>query len=112
MSKTKADAVQDPSVTSKYKENMDRIKLLAPNIGNFGQQPKSNDLLNGSEIMNIVGLPPNPPPGLPGYIEVVKEQIREAQDENPTLTKEQAIQIVQSMANSGQFEAYKKPKSV
>ena len=46
-------------------------------------------------------------PGLKGYIEVVKERIRDHQDNNPELASEEAIQIVQNMTNSGELDQYR-----
>ncbi len=92
----------DQSVTDPYRQNLQRINNLelAP------QQGKALDLLNGKEIIDLVGLPAVPPQGLPGYIEVVKERIRDEQDVNPGLTRDQAMSIVQQMVASGEFNAY------
>jgi tRNA nucleotidyltransferase/poly(A) polymerase len=96
-----------PESTEPYRRGLERLRQLAPNADTFGNQPAQQDLLNGQEIMNLVGLPPKPPKGLLGYIEVVKEKVRDAQDGNPNLTKQDAIQIVQTMINSGELNAYR-----
>ena len=93
-----ADALSkdyDPnlSVLDPFKANMERMHQLGPQQ----DQPPAQDLLNGGEIIEIVGLPAKPPPGLPGYIEVVKERIREMQDENPNITKEDAVTFVRGL---------------
>ena len=77
------------------------------------QQLSGQDLLNGKEIIDAVGLPARPPmpqPGQPpirGYIEVVKDKIREEQYSNPNLTKEEAMAIAQQMVSSGELDIYK-----
>jgi len=80
MSKTKTP---NANATIPYRENLERLRGLAPTADRFGKAAPSNDLLNGNEIIRIVGLPPKPLPGMTGYIEVVKERIREEQDTNP-----------------------------
>lgn len=94
----------DPSVIDPYKTQYEKLKTLAPTAN---PNTKANDLLNGGEIMNIVGLPASPPKGMVGYIEVIKERIREKQDENPSLTKDEAVQIAKQMLFSGELDAYK-----
>jgi len=101
MSKSKTP---DVSVTNPYRQNIDRIKLLSPTQN----MAKSQDLLNGKEIMDLIGLPAAPPKGQIGYIEVIKERIREVQDENPNLSKEQAQEIAKNMLTSGELDIYKK----
>lgn len=105
MSKDMSDPPQER--IDPYRQNMERLRNLAPNADTFGNHPASQDILNGQEIMRIVGLPPKPPAGMKGYIEVVKEKIRDAQDGDPNLNKLQATQIVQSMLSSGELDAYK-----
>lgn len=103
--------IPDPDEIAKYEANMARMQQ--PDF--FGDQSSApaQDLLNGHDIYDIVGLPAAPPAGLTGYIEVVKERIREHQDSNPNLTKEEAISIVQVMArpgepgNPGELDAYR-----
>jgi len=99
--------VSDPRAADSYRANLQRLRDLAPSADSFGNQSPSQDLLNGKEIMQMVGLPPAPPPGMTGYINLVKERIADAQDENPALTKDQSIQIVQQMIDSGEFDAYR-----
>lgn len=104
MSKTK-----DPDVsrTEPYRHNLERLRQLAPSADEFGNMPPANDILNGKDIMNIVGLPPKPPEGMPGYIELVKERIRDEQDMNPELTREDAITLVEAMIQRGELDAYR-----
>lgn len=102
MSKSKEPG---PDVGLSYRNNMDRLHGLSSNL--YQNMGKSNDLLNGKDIIQIVGMPAKPPPGQIGYIEVVKERIREAQDENPALTREEAISIVQNMLQSGELDMYR-----
>lgn len=96
----------DEGKAEPYKQNLERLRLLAPTANNFGDIPPQPDILNGQEIMQIVGLPAKPPIGLKGYIEIVKERIREEQDENPNLTKDDAIKVVQKMMQSGELKDY------
>lgn len=96
MSKSKEPS---PTATDVYRANFDRLHTL--------NQPVAPDLLNGHEIINLVGLPPNPPSGMQGYIGIVKERIRDAQDDNPNLTKDDAVAIVQNMISSGELDAYR-----
>lgn len=99
--------IPNPEATEPYRANLERLRSLAPSADSFGNMAPANDLLNGGEIIQLVGLPPNPPTGMTGYIEIVKERIRDAQDSNPDLTKDQAIQIVQGMLSSGELDAYR-----
>lgn len=107
-----ADAISkmndpDESRLAPYEHNLQRLRELAPSADTFGNQPPSQDLLNGKEIMDLVGLPPRPPPNVIGYIEVVKERIREHQDENPDLNHDDAVQIVQNMMSTGELDIYR-----
>lgn len=100
------DIPSDPTATKPYRDNMARLEdpILFP------QQLSGQDLLNGKEIIGIVGLPPQPPaskPGLKGYIEVVKDRIREEQYANPNLTKEEAISIVHQVVSGGELDIYR-----
>ncbi len=95
----------DESRMEPYQASLDR--MMSPEFTQWGNQTKVPDLLNGGEIIKIVGLPAKPPPGMTGYIEVVKERIREAQDENPNLTRDQAMEVVQGMVQSGEFDVYR-----
>lgn len=100
MSKTD---VSDPSKTDPYRENLQRLHDLAPTADQFGDMGPAQDLLKGPEIIQMVGLPPRPPMGVSiGYIEIVKEIIRERQDEYPQLTPQEAGQIVQELVMQGQ----------
>lgn len=88
-----------------YRSNMDRIKgLMNYDPSQFGI-PKV-DLLNGTEIIQLVGINPEPPAGKKGYVELIKERIREFQDENPNLNKNEAIEIVQNMISNGELNEY------
>jgi tRNA nucleotidyltransferase/poly(A) polymerase len=76
---------------NKYNEYFEKQKQLRE-IATAPPTIKENALLNGNEIMEIfapLGLKPSS-----GYIEAIKEDIRSAQDENPNLTKEDAINIL------------------
>lgn len=95
------DEMADPSATNPYRENLDRIRTLAPDASEFGNLPPAQDLLRGPEIMNIVGLNPKPPEGLTGYIEVIKELIREQQDANPLFSPQSATMLVQNLSFQG-----------
>jgi len=93
-----ADAMSkstDPEegVSLEYEKNMERLQNLQMMQGNF---PGVQDLLGGQEIMAIIPeLPPKPPPHMEkGFIEMVKEDIRNEQDANPNLTIEQARDLV------------------
>lgn len=97
----------DPTATQPYRDNLQRLRDLAPTADSFGNLPPTQDLLNGREIMSLVGLPPAPPPGLTGYINIIKERIAESIDENPNLTKEEAVQIVREMISNGELDAYR-----
>lgn len=99
MSKT-----EEPSqdVAMPYHTNISRIRNLAPAM----DSPPARDLLNGNRIIELVGLPAKPPRGLKSYIEIIKERIREAQDENPNLTVAEAEQIVLQMKANGEFREY------
>ena len=99
MSKTE---VPDPSKAGPYRENLERLRSLAPTADEFGNMQPAQDLLRGPEIIAIVGLPPRPPPGMTGYIEVVKEIVREQQDINPGFSAQEASTIVQTLTLQGQ----------
>ena len=91
----------DSSAANPYRANLERLKTLAPTADQFGKSPPVIELFKGQEIIQIVGLPPRPPAGMTGYIEVVKEAIREAQDQNPQLTQPEAATIIQNLTNLG-----------
>lgn len=98
---------ENSAFSDPYRQNIERLKILQKNP-NSGNIIPNKDILNGQEIMNIVGLPAKPPAGVNiGYIELIKEKIRELQDENPTLTKEEAKLFVLQIMNSGILDAYK-----
>ena len=102
------DTEPNPEAADPYRANLERLKSLAPTADSFGNSPPVVELLKGQEIMQLVGLPPRPPvqPGgykLLGYIEVVKEAIREAQDQNPQIIHTDAVRIVQDLVNLGRM---------
>jgi len=84
-----------------YRANLDRLRSLAPTADEFGNMAPAQDLLRGPEIIGIVGLPPKPPKGMTGYIEIVKEIIREQQDANPSFSQPEALQLVQNLSIQG-----------
>ncbi len=103
-----ADAMSKSSepnsvATDPYRANLDRLRTLAPTADEFGNSPPVVELLKGQEIIQIVGLPPRPPQGMTGYIEIVKEAIREAQDQNPQMMQPDAIKLVQDLTNFGRM---------
>jgi len=98
----------DESASQPYRDNLERIRALAPSADSFGNQSPAQDVLNGKEIMQIVGLPAQPPPGLPGYINIVKERVNEARDGNPDMTQDDATLVVQQMMSSGELNAYQR----
>lgn len=97
----------DESRMEPYQRNLDRLHELAPDADQWGDQAPAQDLLDGREIMQIVGLHPKPPEGMTGYIEIVKERIRDEQDVNPALSHDDAVVIVQNMVSSGDLNAYR-----
>ena len=93
----------NPEAADPYRQNLERLRSLAPNADQFGDMPPQQDLLNGQVIIQLVGLPPRPPRGVrTGYIEVVKEAIRSEQDANPQLDVAAATQMVQNFVAQGQ----------
>lgn len=95
------------TATAPYRSNMDRLKQLAPTMNNLGQGGKANDLLRGNEIEMLTGLSSKPPKGMKSPTEIVKERIREAQYDNPALTREQAMELVRTMVTSGELDVYR-----
>lgn len=94
----------NPEAAVLYRNNLERLRSLAPTADQFGNIPPQQDLLKGPEIIQIVGLPPKPPAGIiKGYIEVVKELIRDEQDNNPTLDPQSASNMVANLRDMGQF---------
>lgn len=91
----------NPEAADPYRSNLERLRALAPTADEFGNSPPVVELLKGQDIIQLVGLPPRPPPGMTGYIEIVKEAIREAQDQNPQMMQPDAIQLVQNLTNFG-----------
>lgn len=84
-----------------YRENLERLKTLAPNADSFGNMALTQDILSGQEIIAIVGLNPRPVPGMTGYINIVKELLRDQQDANPTFSKQEATNLLQQITNQG-----------
>jgi len=84
-----------------YRQNLDRLKQLAPTADEFGNSEPIVELIKGQEIIQLVGLSPRPPVGITGYIEVIKENIRDYQDQNPQLTHQEAVAIVNNLVNLG-----------
>jgi len=98
------DLEPNPEAADPYRSNLERLRSLAPTADEFGNSAPVIEILKGQEIIQLVGLPPRPPPGVRmGYIEVVKEAIREAQDQNPQTGQQEAIQIVQNMVSLGRM---------
>lgn len=87
-----------PGADSPYRENLQRLQILDPSVNMGGAAPR-NDLLNGRRIIELVGANPRL-----GYIETVKERIREMQDENPELTPQEAEQLILDMKQRGEFD--------
>lgn len=91
----------ESNATDPYRDNLKRLRDLAPQADEFGNTPPAQDILNGRDIIQIVGLPPRPPQGMTGYIEIIKEFLREQQDINPQFTPVEATNLVQQMAIQG-----------
>lgn len=102
------NTLRDESLTEPYKANMDRLRALelAPQMG------PATDLLNGNEIIQLVDPTMRQYSPKTGYIEAVKERIREEQDTNPALSKDQAAEILRNMVASGELNAYQNPNGV
>ncbi|KKL23343.1 hypothetical protein LCGC14_2426330 [marine sediment metagenome] len=96
------DLEPDLTAADPYRSNLERLRSLAPTANEYGNAPPVIELLKGQEIIQLVGISPRPPKGMTGYIELVKEAIREAQDQNPQLTQPEAAKIVQDLAIAGQ----------
>ncbi len=97
------DSEPNTEAADPYRTNLERLRGLAPTADEFGSSPPIIELLKGNEIIQLVGLPPRPPAGMTGYIEVIKEAIREAQDQNPQMMQPDAIKIVQDLTNFGRM---------
>lgn len=93
----------DLKAADPYRANLERLRALAPTADEFGKSPPIIELLKGQDIIQIVGLPPRPPQGMTGYIQIVKEAIQEAQDQNPQMTQLDAIKIVQDLTSFGRM---------
>lgn len=93
----------NPEAADPYRSNLERLRALAPTADEYGKSPPIIELLKGHDIMQIVGLDPRPPAGMTGYIEIVKEAIREVQDDNPEMTQSDAMRLVQDLTNFGQM---------
>lgn len=92
-----------PERTIPYEQNLQRLQDPAL----FPQEISQKQLLDGRKIMNIVGLPPAPPPGVPkSYINLIQDRIQDEQFNNPNITENDAIQIVQNMISSGELSQY------
>lgn len=81
------DAQIDEKVVSNYKALETRLQQalvsLSPKPDN-----KIEPILNGTEIMEILGVKPGP------HMKEMTEFVRELKDENPSITKEEAIQKI------------------
>jgi tRNA nucleotidyltransferase (CCA-adding enzyme) len=65
-------------------------------------------ILSRERVQSIVGIEPGrPPEGRIGYIQFVRNKIRDEQIKNPLLTEEQAEQIVKNMIDSGELDVYR-----
>lgn len=97
----------NPDEVEQFQEQRKRLSTL-----NTPVQTRK-DLLDGKAIMGLVGpeYEVAPPKGQKGYIEVIKERIREAQDEDPSFTKDDASRLVSSILSSGDLESYRRSKS-
>ncbi len=92
-SETPQEGIGDP-----YRANIERIQ----NLPYPKDMSPSDDLLKGGVLMQLVGLPPRPPPGLDGYIEVLKGLIKEEQDNNYQLSPQDATAMVTNWTAQGQ----------
>jgi len=64
-------------------------------------------LLDRDQVQQLVGLKPGrPPEGMPGYIQFVRDRIREEQLKNPHLSAQEAEQIVRNMIQAGELAPY------
>jgi tRNA nucleotidyltransferase/poly(A) polymerase len=97
------DTEPNPAAADPYRANFEHLKRLEPTVNTFGQSGPRNDLINGRRIIELLGLDPKT-----GYIEFAKEAVRELQDENPSLTPQEAEQHLLTMLAQGEFDRFKR----
>lgn len=101
----------DPVIADPYRRNMGRLQQLS--LDPLGNKRPSTDLLNGNQIIQIVNetlisrnINPKQLSPKTGYIEVVKERIREIQDEQPSLSPLEAENAVRTMVSAGELDKF------
>ncbi len=94
--------VSDADAAIPYRENLERLRELAPTADAFGKMEPQQDLLKGGPIMQMVQdftgrrISPRPAEGQQSYIETIKELVRNELDANPNLSVEDATAIAQN----------------
>jgi tRNA nucleotidyltransferase (CCA-adding enzyme) len=78
------DIIKDPNVVSEYQELERKLQEAVNSISSVSNKPEIKPILNGNEIMNILGIKPGP------QMKSIMEFVKELKDENPNITKEEA----------------------
>lgn len=80
------DKTKDPSISQKYKDLESRLQEAVNSFIPTKDKNTAAPILNGNEIMKSLGIKPG------AWMAELTEFVAELQDENPNITKEEAIQ--------------------
>jgi len=83
----------NPDVVARYQKLRERLEQALASL-NANQQPVSRPVINGNEIMGILGIKPGP------HMKQITEFVKELRDDNPNISKEEAIQKVKERFTS------------
>jgi len=82
------DVIKDPRITQDYQELEKKLQEALISLSPAPDKPELKPILNGNEIMSVLGIKPSP------AVKMILEFVKELRDENPNITKEEAIQKV------------------
>lgn len=92
------DIIKDPNTVREYQELESKLKEAVDSISSSPSKPEIKPILNGNEIMNILGIKPGP------QMKSIMEFVKELKDENPNITKEEAEVILKNKFQNNQIK--------
>jgi len=80
------DIIQDPDTVKDYQELKNKLQEALSSLSPVPDKPELKPILDGNEIMAVLGIKPGP------HMKEIIEFVKELKDENPNITKEEAVQ--------------------
>jgi tRNA nucleotidyltransferase/poly(A) polymerase len=92
------DVIRDPNIVQEYQGLKNRLQEALSSLSPVSDKPELKPILNGNEIMSVLNVKPGP------HMKEMMEFVKELRDENPNISKEEAIQSLKDKFQSDQIK--------